>query len=207
MFISVLLLISIASTCLGQIVSGNSFILSEVKEHFEFKSIPIDGSVYGFCVKLQEKGFELLYRSDDRRGAILSGVFTNKPVTVLVLATPTTKRVWEVVVQYEEKENWYDLKAAYKDLKNQLSQKYGIPESHEYFSEPFEKGDGKEMVALWADKCTYESFFTYKPLSETIGIVKLTIEKSGVKGRISLSYVDSSNEALLIKETEVQNIQ
>ncbi|MBP3197567.1 MAG: hypothetical protein J6N21_11255, partial [Butyrivibrio sp.] len=127
-------------------------------------------------------------------------------VNIILLASPLSKTLWQIIVQYEEKDNWYELKSLYRDLKVQLSRKYGNPESYEFFSVPFNQGDGNEMVALWADKCTYTSFFHSRFFDETLGTISLSIEKSGTKGRVALHYEDSRNASLTKAElTEIES--
>ena len=173
-------------------------------QHLKFKGIPIDGTLTNYVKALKNAGYEFICQSPDDSGAALSGTFTNKDVTILVVTTPKTKTVWKVVVFFEDQNDWYSLKSDYKDLKASLTSKYGQPDPvFEFFSSPYEEGDGYEMTAIWSDKCNYISFFAVNTDSgNSLGEITVEIAKNETKGRIALSYEDAANTTLMKSEKE-----
>lgn len=198
--LSMMLLASVSFVSFGQNVNDDDFLFEEEKKHLTFKGIPIDGNAAGFSLELMYKGFDLDYYSDEGKGAVMSGQFTNYKVQLLVLTTPKTHIVRRVEVKYPARENWYDLKALYKDLKSQLTKKYGLPESYEFFSYPFEAGDGYEIVALKNEKCSFASFYYIDSFGKRIGTICLSIEKDDIGGYVSLGYEDEQNTRIMKEE-------
>ena len=172
--------------------------------HLKFKGIPIDGSLTNFVTALKGAGYQLIYQSEDGGAAALEGSFTNEDVTIVVVTTPKTNTVWKVAVLFEDQSSWSSLKSDYKALKANLAAKYGAPDSaYEFFSSPYEEGDGYEMTAIYAEKCTYMSFFHVKSESgEEVGTIWVEIAKNETKGRISLAYEDAANSNLKQREND-----
>ena len=90
--------------------------------------------------------------------------------------------------KFPQKEKWYDLKRDYFNKKELYSSKYVLDKDFEFFSSPYEDGDGYEMRAIASEKCTYTTFF----LAPNGGII-LEIDK---KKRIVVSYEDTLNTQL-----------
>lgn len=171
-------------------------------KHLTFRDVPIDGSLNAFIAQIEVKGFTSLYTADDYQGAVLSGRFIGKDVKLIIITTPKTKTVWKVAVKFEDQRNWYSLKSDYTELKSSLTVKYGGPTSYEFFSSPYEEGDGYEMTAIYAEKCVYTSFFEIKENGVVIGYLSLSINKNDSQGYVSLSYEDSTNAAIMRSEKD-----
>lgn len=173
-------------------------------QHLTFKNIPIDGSLTKCVNALKNAGYELKYQDPDGVGAIMEGSFTNQKATVAIITTPQSKTVWKIAVLFEDQNSWYSLKGDYLILKANLTTKYGQPEeSFEFFSSPYEEGDGYEMTAIYAEKCHYTSFFAVKSSSDAfLGEITIEISKNETKGRVILSYEDAANTELMKKEKE-----
>ena len=137
----------------------SSMMAMAQSEHMTFKGVPIDGKLNVFVSALEKQGYTLEYQTDN--GAILKGDFAGKSdCTILVIATKVSKTVWKVAVKFPEKVSWYSLKDEYKTFKESYTNKYGKPDSYEFFSDPYYEGDGYELQALRKEKCTYVSYFT-----------------------------------------------
>lgn len=131
---------------------------AQTKSHLEFKGIPITGNMTSIVSKLKTQGYELTESRDD--SAQLKGQFANEECTVVVLATPKSKTVYQISVLLSENATWRSLKSDYNNLKEQLSKKYNVqPESIEVFLDPYYEGDGYELQALEKYKCIYMSDF------------------------------------------------
>lgn len=167
------------------------------QEHLKFKGIPINGDLNTFTNALVKAGFKL----DDTDQIIntLSGEFVNNKCTIFVVATKKSKVVWRVKVYLPEVENWFSIKVKYLNLKKEFTEKYGIGDSYEFFSKPYDEGDGYEMQALELEKCTYSTYF------KTVnGSICLEISKFK---QIAISYDDKINSELddLEKKAAISN--
>lgn len=163
------------------------------QEHMTFKGVSMGCNITSFISQLKTKGFTIEHQADN--GAILKGDFAGKSgCTVIVLPTKVNKLVWKVVVKFPEKSSWYSLKSEYKTFKESYTEKYGKPESYEFFSRPYEEGDGYEMTALSVDKCTYVSYYT---VPEGNIAVEISDDKC-----VEVHYEDAINTAIKAKEQE-----
>ncbi|MCE8862754.1 hypothetical protein [Phocaeicola vulgatus] len=156
------------------------------QSHLTFMGIEISGHEDEFKKHLEQKGFE--YLSSYEHSHAFFGKFANEYVNLLVLSSPKTNVVCKVIVQFPQKEKWYDLKRDYFNKKELYSSKYVLDKDFEFFSSPYEDGDGYEMRAIASEKCTYTTFF----LAPNGGII-LEIDK---KKRIVVSYEDTLNTQL-----------
>lgn len=144
-------------------------IAAQAQEHMTFKGISMNCTLSSFVSQLTAKGYTKLYMNE--KGAVLSGDFAGKQdCKIFVLGTSSSKVVWKVAVKFPEKVSWHSLKSEYNTLKESYTEKYGNPQTFEYFSTPYYEGDGYELQALSLEKCTYSSFF-----SSPQGIINLEI--------------------------------
>ena len=168
-----------------------STIISQAQEHTKFKGISLDNTLDFFIEQLKQKGYTL----DDigEKGVTLKGDFAGvKDCTIVAYYTCKSKKIWKVVVCLPTQEWWPSLKKEYFHYKDLYSEKYGEPESYEFFSPPYSDGDGNEMKALWFDKCHYMSIYKTKT-----GCIALNLMW---RGYLSISYEDSLN--LELKQIE-----
>lgn len=126
--------------------------------HLTFMGIPIAGSSDFFLQQLEQKGFTKI--SEFESSTNLYGKFANEIVELTVLASPRTKTVCKVIVYFPEKSNWADLRSDYFTKKKLYRSKYLMTDDFEFFSSPYEDGDGYELRAVAAEKCNFTSFFT-----------------------------------------------
>lgn len=128
------------------------------EKHLEFKGIPIDGQLTEFVEKLKNEGYTLVQQ--EWFVAQLEGKFANKDCNIYVLATPKTNIVESVVVHLPQSTSWQTIQSDYYSYKEIFTNKYGAPyDSYEFFSNPYNEGDGYEMQAIREEKCHYISFW------------------------------------------------
>lgn len=168
-------------------------VVMQAQEHMSFKGISMNTDITSFVSQLKADGFTVVYESD--KGIILNGDFAGKSdCEVMVLPTQERKLVWKVVVIFPEKSSWYSLKSEYSSFKESYTEKYGKPLSYEYFSSPYEEGDGYEMTALAMEKCRYISFF----LTDKGAIsIEINSDKS-----VQVAYEDEINTREKSREQE-----
>jgi hypothetical protein len=79
---------------------------------------------------------------------------------VTIYSTPKTNIVWLITVWLPASSSWSRSKSEFLKYKEIFIKKYGEPKyCFNFFSSPYEEGDGSEMLALKNSKCTYECFF------------------------------------------------
>lgn len=141
--------------------------------------IPIAGSAEFFIPRLEEKGFVKVGEFESSIKFI--GKFANEIVDLTLLASPRTNTVCKVIVYFPQKESWQELQEDYFKKKKLYRSKYLLTDDFEFFSSPYENGDGYELRAVVNEKCNYCSFF--KEIGGHIGVeicpqkcVKVTYE-------------------------------
>jgi len=160
--------------------------------HIKFMGIDVNGTYESFRDSLEAKGF--IYMSSFETLHKFYGKFANEIVTLNVLASPKTKTVCKVIVLFPEKEKWNELKRDYFSKKEMYNSKYPMDREYEFFSSPYEDGDGYEMRAVEREKCRYISFFFAMG-----GHITIEIEKSA---RVKVVYEDRDNIRIAQKELE-----
>lgn len=168
------------------------------QDHTVFKGISLNNTLKSFIEKLESKGFSL----DEIKNevAVLKGDFAGvKGCTIVVYSSIKSNIVWKVAVCLPEHEWWDPLKREYYTFKKLYTEKYGEPESYEFFTSPYSEGDGNEMKALWFNKCMYMSIY-----ETNTGSVYLDLTW---RGYLSIGYEDSINLNIKKKEEEMVIIE
>lgn len=164
--------------------------------HLSFRDIEINGTISDFCAQLIALGYHSPVTIDGG-SMVLKGDFAGVPnCEIYVIRSRYDDFVWKVAVFMPENNNWYGLKSEYERFKNMFTKKYGTPKSYEFFSDPYEEGDGYELTALSVGKCSYISFY-HLPL----GVISVSISDSG---SISIGYEDEFNTER--KSSEIDNL-
>lgn len=161
-------------------------------EHIKFMGIEVSGNYENFKDSLKGKGFT--YISSFETLHKFYGKFANEIVTLNVLASLKTNTVFKVIVYFPEREGWRELKKDYFSKKEIYKLKYPIDRDYEFFSSPYEDGDGYEMRAVSRGKCNYVSFFLAMG-----GHIIIEIDKSA---QIKVVYEDRENIKIGQKELE-----
>lgn len=125
----------------------------------EFLGIKVEGKMNEVVEKFKLKGLKVIPTSS-KNAVGMKGIVANKNIELFINCTPKTKIVWSFGVYLPVKTTWTSLKSEYEDFYEVLRKKYGEPESnYNFFSSPYEEGDGYEMTAVAVEKCTYSAFW------------------------------------------------
>ncbi|MEE3483941.1 MAG: hypothetical protein VZQ98_06430 [Bacteroidales bacterium] len=156
-------------------------------EHMTFKGIPLQGPLNTFIQKLKDKGFTHMEQTKD--GALLKGKFATYN-DCLVFVYTEKSNVSSVVVLFPEQETWNAITNRYYTLKEMLTEKYGMPETIERFSDEEPISDFLRFYALLKDECIYKSEFKTKN-----GSIVLTMKKVDYRtASVIIKYNDNINE-------------
>jgi hypothetical protein len=159
----------------------------------EFLGVKVDGKKDAAIAVFKSKGFIL--KSDKDNSAVLNGTAGGKKVELFIHYTPISKLVWGFFVFLPEKTSWYSLKAEYQEYLDLLTEKYGEPkDKYNFFSTPYDEGDGYELQAVELEKCSYSAFW------EKYYSIKITKWK-----QVKIAYENEINSALDDKETKQIN--
>jgi hypothetical protein len=166
-----------------------------------FNNIQLGGPYYNFKLELQKKGFD--YHSDSEKEAenifSYTGKFIDKDVELGVMVTPKTKIVWKVNVELPVSNTWTSLKSDFFDLQKKMTQKYGSAyNGHAIFLAPSYEGDGNELLAIFQDKCSYDSYWK----TENGFIVIKIISHAEGTALINISYEDKKASAINTAEKD-----
>lgn len=165
----------------------------QTNEYMTFKGISFNSDINVFAAKMEAIGYTQVSMRES--SAVFSGNFAGKDdCTIVVLATDKSKLVWKVIVHFPEKISWHSLKNEYESFKDLYTKKYGTPNAYEFFSYPYEEGDGHELTALKLEKCTYSSYFMTNQ-----GVVALHIDS---QKNIKVEYEDKINVDIWQAEEE-----
>lgn len=154
--------------------------------------IEVSGNYESFKDSLMSKGFTYLSSFETLHS--FYGKFANEIVKLNVLASPKTKTVCKVIVYFPEREDWQDLKKDYFAKKEMYKSKYPLDRDYEFFSSPYEDGDGYEMRAVAKDMCRYVSFFLAMG-----GHITIEINKTA---QLKVVYEDRENIKIAQQELE-----
>lgn len=167
------------------LMAQNQESLETVEQHLTFKGIPIDGTLQEVVSKLESQNFILKKQYDTK--AVLEGTFANEKCQLLLATTPKSKKVYTILVLFEESDSWYSLKSDYNKLKEQLKQKYKVkPDVVEKFYDPYYEGDGYELQAFRKNKGFYISTFELE--NGEIGLY--------IASEVRLQYTDKINSEI-----------
>ena len=138
--------------------------------HFEFKGIVINGSKEDVADALQKQGYEFIDGGED--GILLNGKFAGiDNCQILVNASQHTHQTYSVSVFTPEALTWWSVKADYDRIKEMLRKKYGKPSSStEFFSDPYNEGDGYELTALSTGNAMFVTSYSSKDGDITLHI-------------------------------------
>ncbi len=188
----------VAKSVVIQILNGlntNEANNAKVDEgaHMTFKGVPICGHVDALRQKLEELGYA--FTGYFENGVMLNGEFAGKSgCEIYIIGSICTQQAWKIIVYFPEHKNWYALKNEYFEYKERFMKKYGIPDSFEYFEDPYEEGDGYELSALYNEKCSFKSFFKTDK-----GYITVSMASSSC---VSIDYEDSISADLAATEKE-----
>ena len=153
------------------------------KKHLEFEGVPIDGTVEHVVKNLQRKGFK-----PEKGVAVLRGKVLGKKARVTVASTPDGSMVYLILVDFDVKKTWENVRTCYESMKMQLRSRYGDPVLYkEEFDSPLAEAD--PIKALQYGNCTFICHY-----QATGGEIVLTITK---EAGVQCYFVDTSNSVSL----------
>ena len=169
--------------------------------HLKFKGVPINGSLSAFVERMKLAGFTAVGK---KAGTVeLKGDFAGfKNCRVAVSTLNNNDLVSYITVNMQKKENWRDLEADYRYLKDMLTEKYGKPSS---CTERFEGGmepdsDSDRYIFAQIGHCKYITVF-----STDEGNVELSIVSHSMDVNLRLVYRDRINQDK-IRETALNDL-
>lgn len=189
---------SLSSTAMEELSDIESSNYPETIEndgkHLLFKQFPITGDVNSFINLLLKNGYSLAepYNYTYNAASLMGSFAGNSDCQIGVIGTPKSHIACTVMIFLQEHHIWYSIKDQYEKIKNQLIKKYGSPESHEYFLDPYYEGDGSELTALYSQHCAFISTFD-TPNG------KVSVSMTG-DAKVLIAYQDKINNELKDKE-------
>ncbi len=172
----------------------SSFTYSQSSEHLVFKGVPIDGTLKEYVSKMENESFTNL--GIENGTAKLNGEFAGYQECIISVTTLKQKDlVYKIEVKFPEKDTWSKLSGNYFDLKELLSEKYGIPtavvERFDSNSQP--RDENRKIFEVKYDNCKYVSIWKTDK-----GEIQLSIQhKSMFSCYVSLSYSDKINSDII----------
>jgi hypothetical protein len=123
--------------------------------------VEFNGMRVGESLEITKKNFiakGFVQKSSKGNVITWEGTFGGKTGRIYTVSTPKSKLVWKFLVVAETHTDWYDTKASLNKYIEIFTKKYGAhSDQYFYFRNPYEEGDGHEMLALNLDKvvCLY----------------------------------------------------
>ena len=159
------------------------------KGHLEFLGIPIDGHIDVFTNLLGQKWLSFSKKEDNR--AILSGSFAGYDDCKIYAyySVATDQRAWRVDVEIPASSisPWSSLEADYIYLKDELTEKYGVPRQ-KMRQLPFRDRTGN---TIYIENDPNPEFET---INGKVSLAITNLEKDDNKFGIRLSYIDTENK-------------
>ena len=154
-------------------------------KHLEFKGIPINGTKEAVASQLERMGYKFI--DGGVEGILLGGKFAGiDNCQILISSSLHTGKTYSISVFTPQSLNWWGVKGEYEKVKSMLQKKYGNPtERTEFFSDPYEEGDGYELTAF----STGNAFFVTK-YTTNVGEIRTHITNDA---QVLITYVDKEN--------------
>jgi hypothetical protein len=161
---------------------------SNHKEHAQFMSVPINGTIHSFIARMSAKGFVNPVTNNDV--TIMEGKFINESCRLFIKTTYTSRIVHSVTVVYPSYNNWEDLYSHYCGLRAMYTEKYGEPEITETGEDIEDKLQGLKDFEL-----SYHTVYNTPK-----GNITIFLDSSDTS--VNIHYYDSENSILSQKERE-----
>jgi sRNA-binding regulator protein Hfq len=157
-----------------------------------FDGVPVSGNLSTAIQKFKAKGYKLSKYIEN--GAIMKGVAGTRDFELYISVTPKSKLVYKFTLYFSEQYTWINLKSEYERYVDLLTEKHGTPTAqYDFFSSPYEDGDGFEMTAVAVEKATFSSYWLNK------NNLNLAISISKWK-QVCIEYENAENIAIRNKE-------
>jgi hypothetical protein len=158
------------------------------EKHITVKGIELDGTLSTVLAKFKEAG--LTKAGTDFALPTYKGSFAGFNECIFIFATPEDESyVYKVAILTPSRKSWSSVLSDFNTLKESYKAKYENIKVYEFFESPYEEGDGFELQALKADKCTYA--FLVKTDEGDI-LVQMKSVSTGT-AYLSITYEDKIN--------------
>lgn len=184
---------STGGTSTGGTSTGGTGTGSYSGTAMQFMGLPLRGNINSFAQQLvNQKGCRIVSRNTESNSISMRGTYTGKDCEIYVFGTPGTQQVWKVVVYLPELSTWSAIKREYLNYKAQFDNKYTQTSSYDFFADPYDEGDGREVEGVKAEKCYYSAFYTAPGGNIMVKISKYM--------QVQIAYEDSENLELRDRE-------
>lgn len=148
-------------------------------QHILFEGISVDGDVNPFVKALINKGFKQV-----KYDAIVTGKVFGHKGTIIVASRQNDNIVYLVLVNFDTKKTWENVRTCYESIKMQLNLRYGEPaiQKEEFASE---LAEANPLLALEHKNCTYLSHYSVPG-----GEILLSINPEAT---VQLFFIDAVN--------------
>jgi hypothetical protein len=166
-----------------------------------FMGITIDGSQENIKAKLISKGFKMIKSNQNDDDYYYKGKLNNENISIMVGATPRTKKVYSFFITYEEIiDSWNSLQSDFNKKNEIIVNKYGEPlKEKREFEFPFKEDDDYTLLALESGKLSYFNVWGSVGENNNLSIIlAITKEKN-----IALLYTNVKNRSIAEKEQSV----
>lgn len=125
----------------------------------EFLGIKVEGTRQECINKFKAKGYVVI-GTPSNTAISMRGKAGGNDVDLVIVNTPTSKKVWKFAVFLPERTTWDRLKSDYEYYVELFTNKIGNPtDIYRNFVSPYYEGDGYEMSAVGIEKCNYIAFW------------------------------------------------
>ena len=154
-------------------------------EYFQFKGIPINGSISNFGKQLEAEGFTKI-NANSYRGKFL------RTDSVVTIVGDDDNMVWRVAAFLATTDTWSTLESAFNNYVNLYKEKYGTPHaSSKKFTSYTGDHSGLKMSAIMDGECDYSATWNLPQGSIEVRIVEGSEYKTGC---IRIIYTDNANK-------------
>lgn len=160
-------------------------IQAQQSEHFQFKGIPIDGSLTKFGNSLVAEGFTKI-NNNTYKGKFL------RNEAIVALVGDDDNMIWRVAAIMPSTDTWSILESSFDGYVNLYTEKYGKPSVlNKGFAGYTGTSASLKMSAVGDGECEYYAIWNLKQGSIDVRIVKGSKYNEGT---IRIVYTDNANK-------------
>lgn len=166
-------------------VTAISATYAQDAEYFQFKGIPINGSINDFGKQLEVEGFTKI-NANSYRGKFL------RNDSVVTIVGDDDDMVWRVAAFLATTDTWNTLESAFNSYVNLYKEKYGAPHaSSKKFLGYVGDSSVSKMHAIGDGECDYSATWNLPQGSIEVRIVEGSKYSTGC---IRIIYTDNANK-------------
>ena len=158
---------------------------AQQNNHFQFKGIPIDGSLTNFGRELAKQGF-VEVANNTYKGKFL------RNEAIVALVGDDDNMIWRVAAIMPSTDTWSILESSYNSYVELYTEKYGKPSKSENIFSTYTGNDaGLRMHAINDGECNYYAIWNLPQGSIEVRIVK---GSKYLEGTVRIIYTDKANK-------------